>query len=670
MLCVVLADISGFASASGAMPPEALHSVVSVLPKWAGRPQGGAGAPKGGAPEGSGVVLYPGVVATAWHVIEPADRIDVRLSDERVLPSWLIAYDSLSDIALLGVDTELIPFTLSDNPVLAGSVCSIGNAFGLGLSLTCGVVSATGVSNAGFNAVEDFIQTDSAINPGTSGGALVDRQGHLVGMISAIFASDSDTSTGVGFAVSAKLLKRVADALLIHGVASYPDSGWRLTPPDTDQLQRLAAPVVEEVRPDGPADRAGVLSGDRITMIGERRVRSPLDAVSALGILSENAEFVEVELLRNGSYLHTELPLEPYDATTPDAGDSLDDCPHPRPVCVVRQAVFPVSSFDPVASATRIGSNLLVTNRHVVGDRMDAVVHTPEGSRNARVIPSDYQGDLVLLSVEELTDSGYIPMLYRDDQHSAQYYAVGTDVGRQEVRVFGPGTLIADPAPGVELGRIHVTTQMQPGVSGGALVNAGGGLVGVAVGGGEGRYEAIPLEQIQLLLAGRGADSADAVTEALGRYFADCAHRIDADERGEKTDINSFVATCSAALNQGQLLEAGRILARIGAFDGAVALHGQAVRQSPNSINARLSLLVSMQLGARFEEMTEHARWLIMTAPNDLQALRFAIQSGVWGGAPDLAEEGYRLLLEADPRQAQAARRFIDNAPPAPKNRR
>lgn len=89
----------------------------------------------------------------------------------------------------------------------------------------------------------------------------------------------------------------------------------------------------------------------------------------------------------------------------------------------------------------------------------------------------------------------------------------------------------------------------------------------------------------------------------------------------------------------------------------------------PNSLNARISLLVSLQLAARFEEMTAHARPALDLAPNDPQVLRFAIQSGVWGNAPDLAEEAYGALLVADPMQAQAARRFIDNAPPAPVRR-
>lgn len=672
ILCLAVALALAGVGAAGAVSPETMNSVVSVLPQWPGRPQGGTGAPPGASPEGSGVALRPNVIATAWHIVEQAERIEVRLADGRILPASLIARDSLSDIALLGVDADLAPFGPESDPALADQVCSIGNSFGLGLSVTCGVVSAIHVSNAGFNAVEDFVQTDAAINPGASGGALVDRQGRLVGMISAIFASKSDTSTGVGFAVSAELLWRVAEALLADGKTSYPSPGWRLDVPHRNQLAHLAAPVVTALRAGGPAEEAGVRKGDLVIAVGERRTRSPRDAVSALAVLPESARAVELTIVRGNAELRVTLPLRPganveNGAVSPQAGHG--DCPHPPAVCIMRQAVFPVSSFDPMASATRIAPRLLVTNRHVVGDRTDAVVHTPDGPRNAEVIASDYLGDLVLLRVDGLPEDGHVPTLNGSAAGTAQFYVVGADVSRQEVRVLDPGTLIAGPAEGAELGRIHVTARMQPGFSGGALVDEGGNLVGIAVGGGEERYEAIPLAQVARLLDGRDSDAAFELTEWLGRAFAKCADQIDAADSGAQVEPQTVVKACATAFNQGQLLEAGRMLARSGAFDGAAALHGQAVRQTPNSINARLSLLASMQLAARFEDMIEHAQWLIGMTPDDPRALRIAIQSGVWGDAPELAEEAYRLLLDADPRQARAARRFIDDAPPAPPRR-
>ena len=676
-ILLAAALLLGLASAQSppaqALPAETLESVVSVLPVWPGRPQGGAGKRPGAAPEGSGVVLRPGLIATAWHVVEPARRIDIRLSDGRILPAQLTARDAASDIALLRVDAGLRPIGIAPPPQLAQPVCAIGNAFGLGLSVTCGVVSALHVTDAGFNPVEDFVQTDAAANPGVSGGALVDRQGRLVGMVSAIFASGGDTDIGVNFAVSTELLMRVAEALIADGRVEYPTPGWRLEAAGRDRLAEVAAPAVRAVDEGGPAAVAGIRPGDTILKIGPRRVRTPRDAIAAFAVIRDIRAPLDIALLRGGQELTVRLSFEaaPKAADTPDKPEALADCPHPAPVCRVRQAVFPVSAFDPAASATRIGPALLVTNRHVVGDRPDAIVRTPGGPREARVVPSAYLGDLALLEVSGLPADGFVPDLEGEVPADGGFYAVGIDIARKEVRVFAPGGLIAGPAEGAELGRLHIRSRMQPGVSGGALVDEAGELAGIAVGGGDGRFEAMPLEAVRALLALRADPEAAQATRRMGRAFAACAARVDAfrGRAATASDRDGLAGSCASAENHGQLLEAGRLLARAGDFDGAIALHGQAAGQVPNSINARISLLVSLQLAGRFEEMTGHARRLMRMAPEDPQALRFAIQSGVWGKAPDLAEEAYGALLKADPRQAEAARRFIDAAPPAPRPR-
>ena len=656
-----------------ARPADAMTSVVSVLPVWPGRPQGGTGGRPGAAPEGSGVVLRPGHIATAWHAVEPARRIDVRLSDGRILPARLIAKDEASDIAVLGVEAALSPIGIAPAPRLAQPVCAIGNAFGLGLSVTCGVVSALNVSNAGFNPVEDFVQTDAASNPGVSGGALVDAQGRLVGMMSAIFASKGDTDIGVNFAVSTDLLLRVVDALIADGEVRYPSPGWRLRTARRDRMARVAAPEVGAVSDDGPAARAGIAPGDRILKIGARRILTPRDAVAAFAVLRDPGEPLDVTLRRDGERRTVALSFDAVRrAPAPRAGrKSPGDCPHPAPVCRVRQAVFPISGFNPMASATRIGPTLLVTNRHIVADRPDAVVFTPDGPRKARVIPSAYRGDLALLEVRGLPGNGYVPDLEGEVRDDGAFYSVGADIARKTVRVFAPGKLIARPAEGAALGRLHVRARMQPGVSGGALVDARGELVGIAVGGGEGRFEAMPLGAVRSLLALRGDGRAPEVTRRLGKALSDCAAAIRAIEPRTATgsERDALAKTCAEAMNHGQLLEAGRVLAQARDFGGAIALHGKAVRQVPNSINARVSLLVSLQLAGRFVEMTGHARRAMRMAPEDPRVLRFAIQSGVWGNAPELAEEAYRALLKADPRQARAARRFIDSAPPAPRRR-
>ncbi|MEL6335918.1 MAG: trypsin-like peptidase domain-containing protein [Pseudomonadota bacterium] len=662
---------------AAASPAEALPSVVSVLPVWPQRPQGGAGAPQGSAPEGSGVVIRPGgVIATAWHVIEPAERIDVRLADGRIVPARLIAQDPASDIALLRIEDAPPAIAIAPTPGLADPACAIGNAYGLGLSVTCGVVSALGITEAGFNALEDFVQTDAAANPGVSGGALVDGEGRLIGMMSAIFASGGDTDIGINFAVSAPLLSRVTDALLAEGTVDYVSAGWRLARPGRAQMRRRPGAAVARLQPDGPAAAAGIEVADIIVSIAGRRILKPRDAIAALALLPPGTKGVEVVYLRAGAERRAALsfadPIAPVEETSPPQAEGSDaDCPHPAEVCAVRQAVFPISSFDPVGSATRIGASLLVTNRHVVADRAEATVFTPSGPLAARVVASAYPGDLALLEVEGLPPDGLVLQIDVAERGTAPFYAIGADVARQEIRVFERGALLARPAADAPLGRLHVSARMQPGVSGGALVDAEGDLVAIAVGGGEGRFEAVPIGDVSALLALREAADADTVHRALGTAFAACAEALEAAGRGraEQAALDQIEATCTTADNQGQLLDAGRVMGRSGAFAKAIDLHAQAVAQTPNSVNARLSLLVSLQLAGRFADMVPHARWVMEAADGDAGALRFAIQSGVWGGDPDLAEAGYRALLEADPRQAQAARRFIDNAPPAPPQR-
>lgn len=652
-----------------ATPEAAMRSVVSVLPVWPNRPQGGVGQRRATAPEGSGIVVRPGVIATAWHVIEPAERIDVRLADGRVLAARSIGHDAATDIALLAVETDAPPIQYGASPGLASAACAIGNAYGLGLSITCGVVSARHVTDAGFNPIEDFVQTDAAANPGVSGGALVDPAGRLIGMMSAVFASGADTNIGINFAVSMELLERVVEALLKDGQVSYVDPGWRLQRPDRDQLTRPAAPVVTAVVPDGPAALAGIVPGDQITTIGERRIRTPRDAIGALALVAPRGPVTLVGLGRDSTERTVELAF----STSPrklTRSERTADCPHPVGVCAARQAVFPISAFDPVASATRIGPDLLVANRHALADRMTATVHTPLGPREGTVVVSEYDGDLVVLQVDGLPGDGIVFAL-DGGIRTGDLFVVGADIAREEIHVFAPGRLISDPAPGAELGRLHVTSRMLPGLSGGALVDAEGQLVGIAVGGGDGRFEAIPLKQVRLLLDRRGVDGSMATHRKLGAALAKCVEMVERakGDRPSQEELEAIAATCKASSNQGQLLAAGRLLARSGAIDGAVELHAAAVDQTPNSINARMSLLVSLQLGARFEDMVPHARWLADAAPDDPRALRFGVQSGVWGGDADLAEAAYRSLVKADPRQAEAARRFIDNAPPAPPRR-
>ena len=157
--------------------PDILKSVVSLLPEW---PEAGS-RPK--EPEGTAVAIMPGgYLATNDHIIGPAKSIKIRLEDGRILPAEIIGRDKMTDIALVKVPLDLPVPAFAPEPALGARVCAIGNQFGLGLSVTCGVVSAVRRTGTGFNPIEDFIQTDAVVSPGGSGGALVDGKGRLVGL--------------------------------------------------------------------------------------------------------------------------------------------------------------------------------------------------------------------------------------------------------------------------------------------------------------------------------------------------------------------------------------------------------------------------------------------------------------------------------------------------------
>lgn len=164
--------------------------------------------------------------------------------------------------------------------------------------------------------------------------------------------------------------------------------------PDRVTRARIAAPAVDALVTDGLAMVAGLRRGDLVLEVAGRRVQTPRDAVAALALVPQQADdfSVLVEIEDQTQILNVVIRNEPLaDKPSANAGRPtapMGDCPHPEPVCLIRQAVFPVSSFDPVGSATRIGPDLLVTNRHVVGGRRYAVVHTPNGPRGGCVIPS------------------------------------------------------------------------------------------------------------------------------------------------------------------------------------------------------------------------------------------------------------------------------------------
>jgi S1-C subfamily serine protease len=292
------------AGADTVLPVAAARTaVVSVLPLWRGRP------PSPDEPEGSGVVVGDGEeILTADHVLGDPESVRVRTADGEVLPARIIGRDPETDMALLGIDVAQPALRLEGYPPLGGRVCAIGNAFGLGLSVSCGTVSAVARSGVGFNRIEDFIQTDAEVNPGMSGGALVDEAGRLVGILSAIFTKQSDASIGVNFAVSGPLATRALARLRAGRTGAWPDPGLALEPFPPRGGTGLVGARVRALAADRPAAGAGIEVGDVVVMAGQRRVRGS-DDLRAAYVLAEPGGALTLEVMRGDTTLTLTLPI-------------------------------------------------------------------------------------------------------------------------------------------------------------------------------------------------------------------------------------------------------------------------------------------------------------------------------------------------------------------------
>jgi len=256
---------------------------------------------------GSGVVVSPdGYIVTNNHVVDGAKQVTVTLADGRELQARVVGRDPQTDIAVVKISAKDLPaitFASSGKVEVGDRVLAIGNPFGIGETVTTGIVSATG-RRAGIGlAYEDFIQTDAAINPGNSGGALVDVEGRLVGINTAIL-SRSGGFQGVGLAVPADLVGNVVDNLVAHGkvVRGFIGIGIQdLTPTLADSfgLKSQGGALVTDVQPAGPGARAGLKSGDVITALDGRPVDSASRLSLAVGEMAPGTR-VTLDVLRDG----------------------------------------------------------------------------------------------------------------------------------------------------------------------------------------------------------------------------------------------------------------------------------------------------------------------------------------------------------------------------------
>ena len=242
---------------------------------------------------GSGVVVSPaGYLLTNNHVVEGADDIEVMFNDGSVMKATVIGTDPETDLAVLRVAREgLQAITLGDSDALqvGDPVLAVGNPFGVGKTVTSGIVSALGRSQLGINTFENFIQTDAAINPGNSGGALVDMAGNLVGINTAIY-SRSGGSMGIGFAIPTSTARAVMESIVQDGKVTR---GWigveprELSPElaETFGLKQVSGVVITGVLQNGPAAQAGVRPGDLILKVNSHAVSTVPELLSRVAAL-------------------------------------------------------------------------------------------------------------------------------------------------------------------------------------------------------------------------------------------------------------------------------------------------------------------------------------------------------------------------------------------------
>ncbi len=343
-------------------------------------------------------------------------------------------------------------------------------------------------------------------------------------------------------------------------------------------------------------------------------------------------------------------------------------CAAPAPVCAARAAVFAVSSFDPLASAVRVGPDLLVTNRHVVADATRAEVRLADGRRlAAEVVPTGYPGDLALLRVDGLGD-GPVPEP-GEARATTDLYVVGVDTGTRRVRAYAAGRLILAPAEGKPLARLYHSAHSQPGNSGGALVDARGRLVGIVAAGGEGNNEAIPVRAIAALQAETGPAFA-AQAQARGAATRVCGAALDRAARTgprlSEAHADALERACAESGNRQFLDLAGQALGRSARHGRALVLFERALDEDPNAINARIGLVVTLQLARRYGEAVPHLAWLLDVTPDNLQVLRMAVLSGKWGAAPALGIRALALIEAHHPLMAPSARKFLGGRDPPP----
>ena len=249
---------------------------------------------------GSGVIVSEqGLILTNHHVVASADEIEVALADGRKLSAKVVGTDPDTDLAVLKVETDSLPavtFAATENLSVGDLVLAIGNPFGVGQTVTQGIISALGRNHLGINTYENFIQTDASINPGNSGGALIDDEGNLIGINSAIY-SRSGGSMGIGFAIPANVAKQVMEQIAVNGSVTR---GWigieaqDITPElaESFKLGQARGSLIAGVLNNSPADLAGLKAGDVLLAINDKEVFDSSGMLNLIALLKPNEKAV------------------------------------------------------------------------------------------------------------------------------------------------------------------------------------------------------------------------------------------------------------------------------------------------------------------------------------------------------------------------------------------
>lgn len=265
---------------------------------------------------GSGVIASPeGFIITNHHVIETADEIEVALADGRKLAARVVGTDPETDLAVLKVEGQsltAITFGGQDSLAVGDVVLAIGNPFGVGQTVTMGIVSALGRSHLGINTFENFIQTDAAINPGNSGGALVDAAGNLVGINSAIY-SRTGVNLGIGFAIPVSTARQVMDQIVATGSVTRGWIGVEAQDLTADlaesfRLSSARGTLVSGVLRGSPADRAGVKSGDVLVEVEGKPVGDSADMLNLVAAL-QPGKLATLKLMRGGRVVEVKVTV-------------------------------------------------------------------------------------------------------------------------------------------------------------------------------------------------------------------------------------------------------------------------------------------------------------------------------------------------------------------------